>query len=35
MDVSKIHNLGWQHKIDLKEGIEKTYQDFLKNVAER
>jgi GDP-L-fucose synthase len=34
MDVSKIHNLGWQHKIDLKEGIEKTYQDFLKNVAE-
>ena len=34
MDVSKIHNLGWQHKIDLKEGIEKTYQDFLNNVAE-
>jgi len=33
MDVSKIHNLGWQHKIDLKEGIEKTYQDFLENVA--
>jgi GDP-L-fucose synthase len=34
MDVSKINNLGWQHKIDLKEGIEKTYQDFLNNVAE-
>jgi len=33
MDVSKINNLGWQHKIDLKEGIERTYQDFLENVA--
>jgi len=33
LDVSKINNLGWQHKIDLKEGIEKTYQDFLENVA--
>jgi GDP-L-fucose synthase len=21
MDVSKLHNLGWQHKIDLKDGI--------------
>jgi GDP-L-fucose synthase len=34
LDVSKINNLGWQHKIDLKEGIEKTYRDFLENVAE-
>jgi GDP-L-fucose synthase len=34
LDVSKINNLGWHHKIDLKEGIEKTYQDFMENVAE-
>lgn len=25
MDVSKLHALGWKHKIDLKEGIEKVY----------
>lgn len=29
MDVSKIHSLGWQHKIALKEGIYLAYQDFL------
>ncbi len=27
MDVSKIHALGWKHKIDLKEGIEKVYEE--------
>lgn len=31
LDVSKLHNLGWKHKIPLKEGIEKTYQWFLEN----
>ncbi len=25
-DPSKIHNLGWHHKIDIEEGIEKMYQ---------
>jgi GDP-L-fucose synthase len=25
-DVSKLHKLGWQHTIDLQEGIEKIYQ---------
>lgn len=25
MDVSKIHALGWKHKIGLREGIERTY----------
>lgn len=25
LDVSKINTLGWKHKIDLKEGVEKTY----------
>lgn len=29
MDVSKLHALGWKHKTELKEGIEKAYQDFL------
>jgi len=24
-DVTKLHGLGWKHKVDLKEGIEKMY----------
>ncbi len=27
MDVSKLHSIGWKHKIDLKEGIQKVYQE--------
>lgn len=30
MDVSKLHSKGWKHTIELKEGIELAYQDFLK-----
>lgn len=29
MDVSKLHGLGWKHRIELKEGIGLAYQDFL------
>jgi GDP-L-fucose synthase len=29
MDVSKLHNLGWKHHIELPEGIALAYQDFL------
>ena len=29
LDVAKIHSLGWKHKTPLKEGLIKTYQDFL------
>lgn len=31
MDVSKMHNLGWKHKVNLEEGIKKTYNWFLEN----
>jgi GDP-L-fucose synthase len=31
MDVSKLHSLGWKHKVELAEGIEMAYEDFLKN----
>lgn len=31
MDVTKLHDLGWKHTINLKEGIALAYQDFLKN----
>ena len=29
MDVSKVHALGWMHKIKLEDGIKKTYTNFL------
>ncbi|WP_367916086.1 GDP-L-fucose synthase family protein [Leadbetterella sp. DM7] len=28
MDVSKLHGLGWKHKIDLKEGIAMVYDEY-------
>lgn len=28
MDVSKLHNLGWKHKIPLEKGITLAYEDF-------
>lgn len=31
MDNSKMHALGWKHKVDLEEGIKKTYAWFLAN----
>ncbi len=31
MDISKMHALGWKHKISLEEGIRKTYIWFLQN----
>lgn len=33
LDVSKLHGLGWKHEIDLKEGIELTYEDFKATYA--
>lgn len=32
MDVSKLHSKGWQHKIELEEGIKLAYQDFLSKI---
>ena len=31
LDVSKLHDTGWKHSVDLREGIEKTYKWFEKN----
>lgn len=30
LDVSKLKGLGWKYKISLREGIEKTYKDYVK-----
>ena len=31
-DVSRIHELGWNHKVELREGIEKTYKWYKENI---
>ena len=31
LDVSKLHSLGWKHKIELFDGIKLAYNDFLNN----
>jgi GDP-L-fucose synthase len=33
LDVSRIHELGWQHEVELPEGIALSYQWFLDNLA--
>jgi len=30
MDVSRLHNLGWNHKTSLEEGIKKTYKWYVE-----
>ena len=32
MDISKMHELGWKHQINLEEGIQQTYDWFLTNI---
>jgi GDP-L-fucose synthase len=32
LDVSRLHDLGWKHSIDLREGVKSTYGWFLDNV---
>ena len=32
IDISRISNMGWTYKTGLKEGLQKTYKWFLKNV---
>lgn len=34
MDVSRIHALGWKHRIDLKEGVENVYAAFSEKYVE-
>lgn len=34
MDVTKMHDLGWKHQVDLEEGIQKTYNWFLEHENE-
>jgi GDP-L-fucose synthase len=31
LDVSRLHALGWRHRIGLREGVEQTYKWFIEN----
>lgn len=33
-DVTKLHNLGWTHKVELEEGVQLAYNWFKENVEE-
>jgi len=34
MDISKLHALGWKHRVELIDGIKRTYAWFLENQAD-
>jgi GDP-L-fucose synthase len=34
MDVSKMHDLGWKHQVNLEVGIQLTYDWFLENIGQ-
>ncbi len=33
LDVTRLHETGWKHKVDLEEGIRKVYEWYLENKA--
>lgn len=33
MDSTNLHALGYRHKVSLREGLQKTYQDFLAHIS--
>ena len=35
VDSTRIHELGWRHKVTLREGIERSYRYFLNHCIER
>ena len=32
IDVEKLHRLGWCHKVEIEEGVEKLYQWYRKSL---
>lgn len=32
VDSTRIHELGWRHKVALREGLERSYQYFMENI---
>jgi GDP-L-fucose synthase len=33
MDISRLQRMGWQPKIDIKQGLQVTYADYVKKLA--
>jgi len=33
LDVTKLHNLGWKHSIELKDGLRMAYTEFLEELS--
>ena len=31
-DVSKLHSLGWHHKVEIDEGVHRLYDWYLKGI---
>ena len=34
IDVSKLHNLGWHHKVDIEEGVQRLFEWYRQSLAE-
>ena len=32
-DMSRLHSLGWHHRVDLREGLKRTYADFQREAS--
>ena len=32
LDVSRLHALGWRHRIELRDGLEKVYEWYLQHL---
>ncbi|HQQ67105.1 MAG TPA: hypothetical protein PLO55_13305, partial [Thermotogota bacterium] len=35
LDISRIRQMGWRHRIGLKEGLALTYRHFLKEMQQQ
>jgi len=35
LDCSKIHKMGWRHKVGLDEGIQRVYEDFVNMLGDK
>jgi GDP-L-fucose synthase len=35
LDCSKLHAMGWRHKIELEEGIGLAYEDFCRKLTDK
>jgi GDP-L-fucose synthase len=35
LDCSKLHGMGWRHKMELEEGIKLAYEDFCRKLADK